>query len=203
MANQQQVKEARRRAGGRDRRSSVRVKSRLPCAVEPIEAEDIPDFEALILDMAVVESDGVMHDAVEWRDHVEDLSPEMVFVLNEIRALRQQFTEIQRLIERHNQTELKRRWVELNTQGLWIGDDDVAGDWSLGDYASIRVQIPSIHTPEVLAIGEVIRIDDEERQGTVFEFCSIGEPHKRAISRYALRRERQVARSKRLDLNFD
>lgn len=105
---------------GRDRRSSVRVRSRLPCAVTPIDDDDIPAIQARILDTAVIESDGVMHDAVDWRDHVEDLSREMVFVLNEIRALRQQVTEAQRAVEQVNEIELERRWVELNAKGLWL-----------------------------------------------------------------------------------
>lgn len=187
-----------------DRRSSVRVKSRLPCSVEPISADEIPELEARILDAAVVESDGVMHDAVDWRDHTEDLSNEMVFVLNEIRALRQQLTEVQRLMERSNQTELKRCWIELNVQGLWIPADQYDHDWEIGEYASVRVQIPSIHTPEVLAVAEVLRVDEQEgRSGTAFEFRSISQPHRRAIASYALRRERQKARSERLDINFE
>ncbi len=184
---------------GEDRRSSVRVESRLPCAVEPIDRDEIPDLEARILDVAVLESDGVMADAVDWRDHTEDLGAEMVFVLNEVRALRQQLTEVQRIMERHDETSLERRWVELNVQGLWIAADETDDDWDVGDFASIRLQIPSIHTPEVLAVGEVIRVDDEgSKQGVAFEFGSISQPHQRAISSYALRRERQMARSQRL-----
>lgn len=187
---------------GKDRRSSVRVKSRLPCAVEPVTREQIPDLEAQILDMAVIESDGVMHDTVDWRDHADDLSREMVFVLNEVRALRQQLTEVQRVIERYGETALERRWVELNDQGLWIPIEESEHQWSLGDFAGIRIQIPSLHTPEVLAIGEVLRVDGsdgEEQGGVVFAFRSISQPHKRAISSYALRRERQMARSLRFN----
>lgn len=187
-----------------DRRSSVRVKSRLPCTVDPIDKEEISALEARILDMAVIESDGVMHDAVDWRDHAEDLSREMVFVLNEVRALRQQITEMQRLMERHNQAALQRRWLELNDRGLWVPADESEHSWQIGDYASIRIQIPSIQTPEVLAVGQVLRIEEGgERAGTAFSFCSISQPHKSAISRYALRRERQLARSKRLNLDFE
>lgn len=189
---------------GKERRSSVRVRSRLPCAVDPIDAEEIAAIEARILDTAVLESDGVMHEAVDWRDHVEDLSREMVFVLNEIRALRQQVTEAQRVIEHLNETKLERRWVELNSQGLWLGEDETDDGWNEGDYAQIRIQIPSIQTPEILAVGEVIRLDDAQgREGIAFEFASICDPHRRAISSYALRRERQKARSKRLGFDFD
>ncbi len=203
MSNVMPPESEEKSSAGQDRRSSVRVRSRLPCLVEPISDDEIPKFEARILDAAVVESDGVMHDAVDWRDHSEDLSNEMVFVLNEIRALRQQLTEVQRVIERSNQTALKRRWVELNVNGLWMPADASEHDWAEGDYASIRVQIPSIHTPEILAVGEVLRIDEaDQRQGTAFEFRSISQPHKRAIASYALRRERQKARSERLDIDF-
>lgn len=189
---------------GRDRRSSVRVRSRLPCAIEAIEKQEIPTQEARILDTAVLESEGVMHDAVDWRDHAEDLSREMVFVLNEIRALRQQLTEVQRLMERHNQTALQHRWIELNDQGLWLPSGETDEDWSDGDYAAVRIKIPSIQTPEVLAVAQVLRVDGEgDRRGAAFEFCSISQPHQRAISRYALRRERQMARSQRLDIDFE
>lgn len=187
-----------------DRRSSVRVKSRLPCSVEPIDKNEIAAREAQILDTAVMESDGVMHDSIDWRDHAEELSGEIVFVLNEIRALRQQVTEVQRVMERYNQTALERRWIELNDQGLWLPADESARSWKVGEFAFLRIQIPSMQTPEVLAVGEVLRIDDdEERKGTAFEFCSISEPHKKAISRYALRRERQLARMERLDIDFE
>ena len=186
-----------------DRRSSVRVKSRLPCSVESIKQEDIAAREAQILDTAVMESDGVMHDSVDWRDHVEDLGSEMVFVLNEIRALRQQLTEVQRLMERYNETALERRWIELNDQGLWLPAEASEHQWSVGDLAAVRIQIPSMQTPEVLAVGQALRVDaDDKKEGTAFKFCSISQPHKRAISRYALRRERQLARMERLDIDF-
>lgn len=201
-ADRPESRHARDRA--EDRRSSVRVRSRLPCAVEPITDEEIEELEARILDAAVLESDGVMSDAVDWRDHAEDLSNEMVFVLNEIRALRQQVTEVQRVLERRDRADLQRRWVELNVNGLWIGTEELNRQWEAGQFASIRVQIPSMHTPEVLAVGEVVRVDDtSERTGVAFEFRSISEPHKRAIAGYALRRERQKARSERLDIDFD
>ncbi len=189
---------------GRDRRSSVRVRSRLPCSVEPIEKDELQAYQARILDTAVIESEGVMHDAVDWRDHAEDLSREMVFVLNEIRALRQQLTEVHRLMDRQNETDLSSRWVELNNQGLWIPADEVNHEWSVGDHAAIRIKIPSIQTPEILAVGQVLRVDaGGERAGTAFEFCRISQPHKQAISRYALRRERQLARSERLNISFE
>jgi c-di-GMP-binding flagellar brake protein YcgR len=190
---------------GADRRSSLRVRSLLPCSVRPIDAADISALEARILDIAVIESDGVLHDVADWRDRTEDLSREMLFVLNEMRALRQQLTEIQRVIERHGQNDMHPQWVELNDGGMFLPREKPETTWKIGDFAEIRVQIPSLHTPEVLAIGEVIRIDDDEesaRHGEVFRFTTISHPHRRAISRYALRRERQLARSQRFNFNI-
>lgn len=187
-------------ASGQDRRSSIRVKSRLPCSVRRIEVTEIAAIEAKILDMAVLESDGVMSDAVDWRDHTEDLSPEMVYVLNEVRALRQQLTQVQRVMERHGQRSLEERWLELNDQGLWIPMESGEEEWTVGDLAEIRIRIPSLQTPEIRAIGEVLRLDPPDGDGlggTVFFFRAISQPHKRAISKYALRRERQMARSLR------
>ncbi len=188
---------------GRERRSSVRVRSQLPCEVEAIKPEAIVELEARILDAAVIESEGVAHDVIDWRDHVEDLRPEMVHVLNEVRALRQQVIEIQRIIERHNQSALDRRWMEINDGGFWMSRDESEAPWSVGDFAKVRIQIPSMHTPEVLAVGRVIRVDEEEdRRGVAFTFCTISEPHRKAIARYALRRERQQARMDRLQFEF-
>lgn len=186
---------------GAERRSSVRVRSILPCHVVPVKRDQIEELQARILDLAVLESDGVMHDALDWRDHAEDLSREMVFALNELRAMRQQITELQRVIETHNKAGLTPRWVELNDQGLWLADGEDEPTWSMGELAEVRVQIPSLHSPEILALGEVVRVDqgddDGERSGAAFVFRAISQPHKHAIARYALRRERQLARSKR------
>lgn len=187
---------------GAERRSSVRVRSILPCQVLPVKPDQVEEIQARILDLAVLESDGVMHDALDWRDHAEDISREMVFALNELRAMRQQITELQRLIETHNQAGLTSRWVELNDQGLWLADGDGEHTWTMGELAEVRVQIPSLHSPEILALGEVVRVDDDgERSGAAFVFRAISQPHKSAIARYALRRERQLARSKRF--SFD
>ncbi len=188
---------------GRERRSSVRVRSQLPCKVDPIKPEAIVEMEARILDMAVIESEGVVHDVVDWRDHVEDLTPEMVHVLNEVRALRQQVIEIQRIIEKHNQSALNRRWIELNDGGFWMSAEESDSPWTVGDFANVRIQIPSMRTPEVIAVGQVIRVDeDTERRGVAFTFCTISEPHRQAIASYALRRERQQARMKRMNIDF-
>ena len=185
-----------------DRRSSIRVRSQLPCSLRLLSEEEIPALEAQILDLAVVESDGVLHDAVDWRDHAEDLSRETVFLLNEIRALRQQITEMQRIMERYGETSMGLRWIELNDQGFFLPEESKERDWAIGEVAALRVQIPSLQTPEVLAVAEVIRVDGgEERPGTAFSFRSISSSHRNAISRYALRRERQLART--LRFRFD
>jgi len=180
-----------------DRRSSVRVRSLLPISVQRIDAADIPELEARILDMAVLESESVLHDFSDWTDrNNEDIPRDMIYILNEIRALRMQVGEMQRAVERQGKAELQPHWIELNDQGLWIGQRPDEAAWSLGEFAKIRLQIPSIHTPEVLAIGEVVRVDLEEgREGEAFLFQAISQSHRRAISRYALRRERQQARS--------
>ncbi|MBA2662889.1 MAG: hypothetical protein H0U74_11370 [Bradymonadaceae bacterium] len=187
-----------------DRRSSVRVRSLLPISVTPIAVDEIPALEARILDMAVIEADSVLHDLDDWSDRTDDLPREMLFMLNEVRALRMQVGEIQRVIERHGKATLQPHWVELNDQGLWIGKREDLGPWAIGEFAEIRLQIPSIHTPEILALGEVVRVDLEsgrEGAGEAYGFRAISQPHKHAISRYALRRERQQARSVRF--SFD
>lgn len=185
-----------------DRRSSVRVRSLLPCSVQPLAPEDIPALEARILDIAVVESDSILHDLADWSDRADDLSRDMVFVLNEIRALRQQLAEMQRLVERQNKDCLRPEWIELNDQGLWVPRRE-GQQWTVGAFAEIRIQIPSIHTPDILALGEVVRVDvDGERSGEAYRFRAISQLHKRAISRYALRRERQLARSVRFSFDF-
>ncbi len=183
-----------------DRRSSVRVRSLLPCALRPIEAADIPALEARILDMAVLESDGILHDTSDWSERTEDLPGEVVFVLNEVRALRQQITEIQRLVERQSEGGLEPRWVVINDRGFRadLGDDDP--EMAPGDFAEVRLRIPSLYNPDVLAVGEVVRVDEHpDRRSAALEFQAISELHKKAILRYALRRERQLARSGKFD----
>lgn len=180
-----------------DRRSSVRVRSLLPCAIQKIDAEEIEALEARILDLAVVESDGVLHDHSDWSERTEDLNREMVFVLNEIRALRQQITEMQRLVEAQGTNPHISRWVVINDQGLWVPPIPEDPERAVGDHVEVRLQIPSLNTPDILALGEILRIGDEDDPGFAVIFRYISQSHSRAILRYALRRERQLARSLR------
>ncbi len=181
----------------RDRRSSVRVRSLLPTGVRPIAKEEIEALEARILDLAVVESDGVLHDHSDWSERTEDLPREMVFVLNEIRALRQQITEMQRIVESQSENPLIPRWVVINDKGLWVPAVDGDPEFTKGDHVEVRLQIPSLNTPDILALGEILRVGDESDPGFAVIFRYISQSHSRAILRYALRRERQLARSLR------
>lgn len=183
----------------RDRRSSVRVRSLLPCSIQKIDEEEIEALEARILDLAVVESDGVLHDQADWSERTEDLGREMVFVLNEIRALRQQITEMQRLVEAQSQNQLVSRWVVINDRGLWVPAADGDPDFEVGQNVEVRLQIPSLNTPDILALGEIIRIGEDDDPGFAVIFRYISQSHSRAILRYALRRERQLARSVRFN----
>lgn len=178
-----------------DRRSSVRVRSYLPCSVRAVDAQEIARLEARILDLAVVESDGVLHDVADWSERTEDLSREVVFVLNEIRALRQQITEIQRLVAADG-ARLESRWVVLNDKGVWLPEVE---EFEVGATVELRLQIPSIQTPDILAVAEVLRVGEEgDEVGTAVGFRTISQVHTKAIIRYALRRERQLARSRRM-----
>lgn len=180
-----------------DRRSSVRVRSLLPCAVRCIGEDEILQLEARILDLAVLESDGVMHDVQDWSERADELPREVVFVLNEIRALRQQVTELQRLVLA-DQHALEPRWVVINDKGVWIPTRDSDPEFTVGEFVEVRLQIPSIHHPDILAVGEVVRVGtDDEEAGIALTFRSISQAHAKAILRYALRRERQLARSLR------
>lgn len=180
-----------------DRRSSVRVKSLLPVRIRQIDEEEIASIEARILDLAVLESDGIKHEIPDWSERTDELPRDVVFMLNEVRALRQQISEIQRLVELQQESGLEPRWVVLNDRGLYVIDNDPP--FEPGDHVEVRVQIPSIHTPDILAVGEIIRIveehDDEPGYAMVFRYIS--QAHSKAIIRYALRRERQLARSVR------
>lgn len=182
-----------------DRRSSVRTRSLLPCAVRKIDGEEVEALEARILDLAVVESDGVLHDHSDWSERTEDLSREMVFVLNEIRALRQQITEMQRLVEAQGTNPLVSRWVVINDKGLWVPTIEDDPELAVGEHIEVRLQIPSLNTPDILALGEVLRVADDDEPGFAVIFRYISQSHSRAILRYALRRERQLARSLRFN----
>lgn len=184
-----------------DRRSSVRVRSLLPCAVRHIEPREIPRLEARILDMAVIESDGVLHDSSDWSERADDLPREVVFMLNEVRALRQQITEIQRLVERQSEGALSPRWMVINDRGFHFELAEEDPQLDIGHWLEVRVRIPSLHNPDVLAVGEVVRVDEDGgTRGAAIEFRAISQIHKQAILRYALRRERQLARSEKLTI---
>ena len=179
-----------------DRRSSVRVRSLRPCSVRLIGDDEIARIEAHILDLAVLESDGVLHDVADWSERTDELPREVVFVLNEIRALRQQITELQRQVAQG--AAIDQRWVVINDKGLWIPTVDGDPEFEKGQHVEVRLQIPSIHTPDILAVGEIIRVGtDDDEAGIATVFRSISQAHSKAIIRYALRRERQLARSLR------
>lgn len=183
-----------------DRRSSVRATSLLPCAIRPIDESEVPEVEAKILDLAVVESDSVMDEESLWDERSDDLSREATLVLNEIRALRRKLTELQQTVERKEQDGMESRWVTINDRGFRVADRDDEFDSDEGDLLEVELQIPSIHSRNVLAIGEVIRVDSEDSErgpGLAVEFRSIAQIHEKAIMRYALLRERHVARSDR------
>lgn len=187
-----------RRNTGTERRSSVRVRSLLPLRVRPIDEEEIPAIEAKIIDVAVLESDNVLTDKADWSERTDELDRETVFLLNEIRALRQQISEMQRLVQAQGNASIHPRWVVINDNGLFVPmiDDDV--ELAMGQYVEVQLQIPSLMTPDILAVGEIVRVaEGEDEEGVAVAFRYISEAHSKAIIRYALRRERQLARSVR------
>jgi hypothetical protein len=166
--------------------------------VRIIEEDEINALEARILDIAVIESESAMSESVDWSERTDDLPREVTFVLNEIRALRQQITEMQRLVERQGSNSVEPRWLVINDQGFWYKLEESDPEMEQGTYLEVKLQIPSIHTPDILAVGEVVRISSEDgERGAAIEFRAISQLHKKAIIRYALRRERQLARSGR------
>lgn len=180
-----------------ERRSSVRVRSLVPSYFRKIEGDEIPQLEARILDAAVLEAEGVMSDKADWSERADELPRETVFLLNEIRALRQQIAEIQRVVERQGGILFEPHWVVINDNGLFVTSEDLTL-WSVGDVCEVRLQIPSLQTPDILAMGEVARVGGgEDGNGFAIVFRHISEAHSKAIIRYALRRERQGARSLR------
>lgn len=189
-----------RRNTGTERRSSVRVRSLLPLRVRPIDEEEIPAIEAKIIDVAVLESDNVLTDKADWSERTDELDRETVFLLNEIRALRQQISEMQRLVQAQGNASIHPRWVVINDNGLFVPtiDDDVG--LAVGQYVEVQLQIPSLMTPDILAVGEIVRVaEGEDEEGVAVAFRYISEAHSKAIIRYALRRERQLARSVRFN----
>lgn len=177
---------------GRERRSSIRARSMLPCRLERVAPDDIMRVESLILDLSVLDGEhaGVLQQ--DWANRSDELPREVRFVLSEIRALRQQITSIQRSLQLQK---MSTRWVVINDRGLWLPliEED---DFKEGDFVEVYLQIPSLSSPRVMALGEIIRIRSHPtRGGMAIEFRSISDLHKQAITRYALKRERVLARS--------
>lgn len=184
---------------GSDRRSSVRVRSLLPFSIRRIDEEEVAAIESKILDLAVMESDAAFDDESMWDGRSDDLRREVVLLLNEIRSLRQKVTQLERFIDQGEAGNFEERWVTLNDRGFWFVGGKAEPEFQAEDLLEVRIQLPSMHTQRVLAIGEIIRVDhQDEGLGVAVEFRSISEIHEKAIMRYALMRERQVARSARL-----
>ena len=180
-----------RTSPGTDRRSSVRVKSLLPVGVTPVGADALEAVEAQILDQAVIESDNILHDTVDWSERTDELSREVVFVLQELRAMRQQMAEMQRIVDLQSRRPLSPRWVVINDNGLFLPTDGDENEWKAGQFVEVRLQIPCLHTPEILALGEVVRVGEgEEGMGVAISFRYISEAHLKAIICYVLRCER-------------
>lgn len=181
-----------------ERRSSVRVKSLLPISVVSIEESDLEGLQSRILDLAVLAEDNELKDKADWNERTDEISRDVLYLLQEVRSLRRHLAEIQRKVEIQQEEPLTPRWVELNSNGLFLPLIDGDEAWSAGKFVEVRVQLPSLQTPEVLAAGEIIRVgEDDGAQGAAMSFKCISAAHSEAILRYALRRERQLARSQR------
>lgn len=166
--------------------------------IREIDEDEIPAIEAKIIDVAVLESDNVLTDKADWSERTDELSRETVFLLNEIRALRQQFSEMQRLVQSQGALAIEPRWVVINDNGLFVPKKDGEDDLEEGQFVEVKLQIPSLMTPDILSVGEVVRVGEgEEGDGAAIAFRYISQAHSKAIIRYALRRERQLARSLR------
>jgi hypothetical protein len=196
---------------GTDRRSSVRVRALLPMSFEPLSADDIARVRSRIVDQAVLDATTSFDEEEMWDERSDDLRREVVLVLNEIRALRQKMTELEGRLDKRDNSGLVDRWVTLNDRGLWVPTGpETPGpdvDWSEGDYARLELRLPTVYSQRILAVGRILRVDgedegEEDGPGVAVEFSSISNRHEDAITRYALMRERQVARSEHLDV-FD
>lgn len=177
---------------GRERRSSIRARSLLPCVIERVDPGDIMEVESLILDMSVLDSEHASFMQQDWADRADELSRDVRFVLSEVRALRQQITSIQRSMDLHKN---KERWIVINDNGIWVPSIE-SDEFEEDDFVRVKLQIPSLSSPEVMALGEIVRLRQHPtRGGMAIEFRSITEMHKNAIIRYALKRERVLARS--------
>ncbi len=184
---------------GEDRRSSVRARALLPCTIVKIEEPDIPALESRILDIAVVDDERAQAGLSEWGSREEDLPRGMATMLREVRALRGQLAEIQREVEVLRGDRLvESRWVVLNDRGLWLPREgsDSLDHLANGDFVEVRMRLPTTMVSQVLAMAEVLRVRTGDRGGVAIEFRAISEIHSGAIIQYALRRERQLARSK-------
>jgi hypothetical protein len=184
-----------------DRRSSVRASSLLPCSFRAIDDDEVPAVEARILDLAVIEGDSSVDEQSMWDERNDELSRDVVLVLNEIRALRRKLAEIQRMVERGEADDMKPRWITINDRGFRVAEgDEETFEFEEGELLEVELQIPSVFTRNVLAVGEVVRVDvegSEKGPGFAVEFRSISRIHEKAIMRYALLRERHLARTDR------
>ncbi len=181
-----------------DRRSSVRVKSLLPIKTTLLDEKQLEITVAKILDLAVLESGSLRKDIPNWAARADEVPRDVLFILHELRAIRQQMTELQRTVFAANCEGLATRWVAINDRGLFIYTDS-APEVKVGDLIEIQLQIPSVDTPSVLAVGEVVRLSST-KFGYAINFKNISEEHSAAIMGYALKRERELARSKRKSL---
>lgn len=180
---------------GKERRSSIRARSMLPCKIERVPKEQIMEVESQILDLAVLDAEHLGMSDSEWVDRADDLPREVRYILSEMRALRQQMTDIRRSMEQRHEP---ARWVVLNDRGLWLPtqEGDII-DLEEGDFVKVYLSIPSLSSPQILALGEIIRVRQHPtRGGFAVEFRSISDVHSKALFRYALRRERELARSR-------
>ncbi len=180
---------------GKERRNSVRARTMLPCLIEKISSEQISEIESNILDMAVLDAEHATM-VTDWTSRTEELPKELVLVLSEMRAMRQQITDMQRTVELTNKAAFPSRWLTINDRGLWVPRIDEDEVFAQNDLVKVQMQIPSLSSPQVLAIGEVLRVRESERPGVAIEFRAISAIHSKAIIEYALKRERQIARSK-------
>jgi len=135
--------------------------------------------------------------ASDWVERADDLQREVVFILKEIRAMRQQMTDLQRLVAEMQSPVESPQWVVINERGLWLENDGKAPELEAGEFVRVSMRIASIVVPKVFALGEVIRVKEHPNLGGVaIAFRAISEIHGKAILQYALQRERALARSK-------
>jgi len=88
---------------GKERRSSIRARSMLPCKIERVPKDQIMEVESQILDLAVLDAEHLGMSDSEWVDRADDLPREVRYILSEMRALRQQMTDIRRSMEQRHE----------------------------------------------------------------------------------------------------